>query len=281
MPDTGLADKVAVITGAARQGGIGRSIAIALAAEGARVVVSDIGRPLEGFPHYAVAPTEEMAEAVAEIEGLGAEATGIPCDVTSEHDVDALVAQTVERFGRLDVFVNNAGVGLGLAPVVEITEQAWDVNLDVMAKGTFLGTRAAGRRMIEQGDGGRIVNISSQAGKTGWPLLGAYCAAKFAIVGLTQVAARELGPAGITVNAICPGTVETPLLHLPGGLYEAYARMTGGSVEDVQQDTLGQIPLGRFQKPEDVADLAVFLASEQGAYITGAAINSTGGQEMH
>jgi NAD(P)-dependent dehydrogenase (short-subunit alcohol dehydrogenase family) len=135
--------------------------------------------------------------------------------------------------------------------------------------------------MIAQGGGGRIVNIASQAGKTGWPLLGAYCAAKFAIVGLTQVAAIELGPHGITVNAICPGTVETPLLDLRGGLWEAYTTAQGVSKEQLKEQVLQQIPLRRFQRPEDVADLAVFLASDQGGYITGEAINSTGGQEMH
>ena len=122
-----------------------------------------------------------------------------------------------------------------------------------MSKGTYLGIRAAGRRMIDQGSG-RIINISSQAGCSGWPLLGAYCAAKFAIDGLTQVAAAELGPHGITVNAICPGTVETPLLE--------------------------QIPLRRFQRPADVADAAVFLAADGGGYITGEALLSTGGQTM-
>jgi NAD(P)-dependent dehydrogenase (short-subunit alcohol dehydrogenase family) len=135
--------------------------------------------------------------------------------------------------------------------------------------------------MIRQGEGGAIVNVSSQAGKTGWPLLGAYCAAKFAVIGLTQVAAKELGPHQITVNAVCPGTVETPLLDLRGGLWEAYSKMSGQPIEELKQSILPQIPLGRFQKPEDVADLVLFLASRQGRYLTGAAINTTGGQEMH
>ena len=116
--------------------------------------------------------------------------------------------------------------------------------------------------------------------KDGWPLLGAYCAAKFAIVGLTQVAGKELGRHRITVNAVCPGTVETPLLDLRGGLWEAYAKLCQ-TVDQLKSSTLPQIPLGRFQKPEDVADLVLFLASKQGRYITGSAINTSGGQEMH
>jgi NAD(P)-dependent dehydrogenase (short-subunit alcohol dehydrogenase family) len=281
VPSTGLEGKVVAITGAGRKGGIGRAIAIALAKEGANVAVSDIGRPLEQFEDYQVTERAELEDAANEIRSHGVEAEAIYCDVTKLDEVEALIAGTVERFGRLDVMVNNAGIGLGLVPVVELSEAQWDKNLDVMAKGTFFGIRAAGRQMIAQGGGGRIINIASQAGKTGWPLLGAYCAAKFAILGLTQVAAIELGPHGITVNAICPGTVETPLLDLRGGLWEAYTSAQGVSKEELKKQVLAQIPLRRFQRPEDVADLAVFLASDQGGYITGEAINSTGGQEMH
>ncbi|MEA2626572.1 MAG: hypothetical protein QOD06_2617, partial [Candidatus Binatota bacterium] len=213
--------------------------------------------------------------------GEGVDAEVIYADVAREEDVQSLVARTVDRFGRIDVMVNNAGIGLGLVPITELPVDVWRRNLDVMALGTMLGIREAGRRMIEQGEGGAIINIASQAGKTGWPLLGAYCAAKFAVVGLTQVAAKELGPFRITVNSVCPGTVETPLLDLRGGLWEAYTRLAGKPLEELKNDVLAQIPLGRFQKPEDVADLVVFLASGRGRYITGCAINSTGGQEMH
>jgi NAD(P)-dependent dehydrogenase (short-subunit alcohol dehydrogenase family) len=277
----GIAGKVAVITGAARRGGIGRAIAVALARERAHVVISDIGRRLERFPDYEVAPRSDLEEAVEEVRSEGALAEGFVCDVSRESDVRKLIQAAVERFGSVDIMINNAGIGLGLVPIVDLTEAAWDQNLDVMAKGTFLGIREAARQMIAQGGGGRIINIASQAGKTGWPLLGAYCAAKFAIIGLTQVAAKELGPHGITVNAVCPGTVETPLLDLKGGLWEAYAEWMGSSKDEVKRKVLADIPLGRFQKPEDVADLVVFLASDRASYITGAAINTTGGQEMH
>lgn len=279
--DTRLSGKVAVVTGAGRIGGIGEAIARALAAEGAKVVLSDIGRSFERFPDYQVASRSEIDTIRADLVKKGSEAEVVFADVSKEDDVAALVRRTVERFGRLDVMVNNAGIGLGLVPITDLTVEAWRQNLDVMALGTMLGIRESARQMIHQGEGGAIINVASQAGKTGWPLLGAYCAAKFAIVGLTQVAAKELGRHNITVNSVCPGTVETPLLDLRGGLWEAYAKLSGQSVEELKKSILPQIPLGRFQKPQDVADLVLFLASDQGRYITGSAINTTGGQEMH
>ncbi len=279
--DTRLSGKVAVVTGAGRIGGIGEAIARALAAEGAKVVLSDIGRSFERFPDYQVASRSEIDTIRADLVKKGSDAEVVFADVSKEDDVAALVRRTVERFGRLDVMVNNAGIGLGLVPITDLTVEAWRQNLDVMALGTMLGIRESARQMIHQGEGGAIINVASQAGKTGWPLLGAYCAAKFAIVGLTQVAAKELGRHNITVNSVCPGTVETPLLDLRGGLWEAYAKLSGQSVEELKKSILPQIPLGRFQKPQDVADLVLFLASDQGRYITGSAINTTGGQEMH
>jgi NAD(P)-dependent dehydrogenase (short-subunit alcohol dehydrogenase family) len=279
--DTGLAGKVAIVTGAGRIGGIGEAAARALAAEGASVVLSDIGRPLERFPDYEVAPRTDIEKIRADLRRGGTKAEIVYADVSKETDVVGLVAGAVERFGRLDVMVNNAGIGLGLVPITELGVEAWRQNLDVMALGTMLGVREAARQMIRQGGGGAIINVASQAGKSGWPLLGAYCAAKFAIVGLTQVAAKELGQHQITVNAVCPGTVETPLLDLRGGLWEAYSKFFGQSVEQLKTTILPQIPLGRFQKPKDVADLILFLASNAGRYITGSAINTSGGQEMH
>ena len=279
--DTGLRGKVAIITGAGRIGGIGEAIARGLAGEGSKVVLSDIGHAFERFPDYEVAPRTDIEKIRKRLVDAGSAAEIVYADVSKEKDVEALVAATVERFGRVDVMVNNAGIGLGLVPVTEITVEAWRQNLDVMALGTMLGIRESAKQMIRQGEGGAIVNVASQAGKTGWPLLGSYCAAKFAIVGLTQVAAKELGGHRITVNSVCPGTVETPLLDLKGGLWEAYSKLNGLPVEELKKQILPQIPLGRFQTPEDVADLVVFLASSQGRYITGSALNTSGGQEMH
>lgn len=277
----GLQDKVAVITGAARDGGIGRATARKLAARGARLVISDIGHPLDHAPGYKVATAGELAEAAEELRAAGAEVEAVHCDVTKPEEVEALVRTTVERFGGLDVMIPNAGVSTQNVPVVDLSLEQFRQTVEVNLTGVFLCLQASLRQMLAQERGGRVVVVSSQAGKTGWPLLGAYCASKFGVNGLVQVAAKEVGPAGITVNAVCPGTLDNPLNDIPGGLWDAYSGLMGVSREEVRTSTLAAIPLGRFQTAEDVADLIMFLASQQGGYITGQAINTTGGQEMH
>ena len=277
LPD--MSAKVAVVTGAARRGGIGRAIAARLVADGMRVVVSDLERPMASHPEYASAEPTELEDAVTELGGEPGVA-GIGCDVRDTAQVDALLDATVERFGRVDVMVNNAGIAIGLAPVTELTDEDWQINLDVMAGGVFRCSRAAARRMVEQGDGGRIITVASQAGLVGAPWLAAYCAAKFAAIGFTQSLAHELGTSGITVNAVCPGTVMTPLLDVPGGIFDTYPRMAGISREQYERKLLRSIPLGRFETPEDVAAAVGFLASPDAAYITGEALNVSGGQTM-
>lgn len=272
---------VVVVTGASRPGGIGLAIARRFAEGGYDVVVSDIGRPLASFPDYLVPPPDQLGEAAALLRDVGpGRVLARPCDVTSADEVEALVADAVDAFGRIDVMVNNAGISLGLRPVTEVSDDEWQKNIDVMATGTFYGTRSAARRMVAAGRG-CIINMSSQAGKTGWPLLSAYSAAKFAIIGLTQSAARELGPHGVRVNAICPGTVDTPLLDLPGGPMEAYTSRSGLDRDEARRRQERLIPLRRFAQPDDVADMAWFLASDGASFVTGEAINVTGGEEVH
>jgi NAD(P)-dependent dehydrogenase (short-subunit alcohol dehydrogenase family) len=273
--------KVAVVTGAARRGGIGRAIARQLLLDGHAVVISDLARAMESHPDYQSAARGELEAAVAELAALElGEVAGCGCDVRSSADADALVAFALQRFGRIDVLVNNAGIAIGLGPVVELSDQDWQVNLEVMASGVFYCSRAAARPMIAQGHGGRIVTVASQAGKLGQPLLGAYSAAKFAAIGLTQVLAHELGAHGITVNAVCPGTVLTPLLDLPGGIFDVYPKLAGVTREQYERKVLRTIPLRRFETPEDVAAAVGFLASDAAAYITGEALNVSGGQTM-
>jgi NAD(P)-dependent dehydrogenase (short-subunit alcohol dehydrogenase family) len=258
---------VAVVTGAGRPTGIGFAIARSLLEGGYRVVISDIDQT----------SLSHAADLLAEHGPIHA----FPCDVTSEADVERLVADTATEHGSVDVMVCNAGIGTGLAEVVDLTLEAWQRALDVMATGTFLSARAAARTMVQSGTPGRIIIISSQAGKTGMPLLGAYCAAKFATVGLTQVMAHELGPHGITVNAVCPGTVDTEMLEVEGGLFDVYSQRFGMSKADYRRRVTRTIPLGRFAEPDDIADVVAFLASPAARYITGEAVNVTGGQEMH
>lgn len=276
-----LEGRVAVVTGAGRREGIGAAVARDLLRRGATVVLSDLEAAMDTHPDYESSSSSELQQNVNELRDLGGDVAGIACDVRDAEQVQGLVDETVARFGQIDVLINNAGVAVGLDPVVELDERDWRLNLDVMCTGVFLCSRAAARHMIQAGQGGRIINMSSQAGKTGMPLLAAYCAAKFAVIGFTQSLAQELGTYGITVNAVCPGTVMTPMLEVSGGLFERYPEYLGIDRERYKRGLLRQIPLGRFADPNDIASVVAFLASDRADYITGEAVNVTGGQEMH
>jgi NAD(P)-dependent dehydrogenase (short-subunit alcohol dehydrogenase family) len=275
----GGSSRVVVLTGGARAGGMGRAIAESFLRLGDSVVLSDVGRPLSSHPDYEVAPSDHLEKAAAELAELG-KVLPVACDVTDEAQVTALFERTVAEHGRVDVVVNCAGLAIGLSPITELSLRDWQVNIDVMATGAFLVAREAARRMVPQGSG-RIITIASQAGKTGMPLLAAYSAAKFAVIGLTQSMAGELGEHGVTVNAICPGTIDTPLLAVKGGVYETFSGAAGRTEEDYRRRLARQIPARRFGTPEDIAAAAVYLASAGAAFVTGEALNVTGGQEMH
>ena len=267
-----LQGRTALVTGAAGERGIGRAIAVRLAEEGAKVAVVDVS--LDGRGDWGGLP------AVAEqIESLGSESIALQADIRDAEQVQAMVDDTVARFGRLDILVNNAGAPAGAdrQPIVDVPVSEWDRIQEVNTRGTFLCSQAAVRHMVARGGGGRIINISSSAGREGIARYGAYCASKFAIIGLTQVLAKELGPDGITANAICPGLTETERLS---GMAEGL-KPEGVDVETYRQQLIAnhseQVPMGRIAQPTDVARTAAFLASDEAGYLSGLALNVSGG----
>jgi NAD(P)-dependent dehydrogenase (short-subunit alcohol dehydrogenase family) len=255
-----LQDKVIGITGGGT--GIGRACALAYAAEGAIVAVTDLG--------------DLAAPVASEIEERGGRAAWFTLDVTARAAIPGVIEAIVARLGRIDVWHNNAGVST-MGRFVELTERDWDVNMDVNAKGVFNCSQVVARHMIAAG-GGRIINTASMAGKKGdVAFLPHYVASKFAVVGLTQAMAAELGPAGITVNAICPGYVVTSMQDREA-VWEAELR--GITPDEVRRLYINDTPLGRLETPEDVARIAVFLASSDAEFVTGAAIDVNGGAWM-
>ncbi|MDX2142690.1 MAG: SDR family oxidoreductase [Rhodospirillaceae bacterium] len=280
-----LQGKVAVITGAGRKKGLGEAIAKRFAEEGATVVLTDIGAP--SGPHLTsdnIGTSAEMDEVAAAIRGATkATVATMTCDVRSEDDIKRVVADTVKQFGSLDIVVNNAGVGYIMKPLTEFSIEEWNVVLEVNLRGPFLFTKHAGARMIEQAKagrkGGRIINIASQAAKSAAPQLVAYTSSKHGLVGLTRVSAVELAPHGITVNAVCPNHVTTGL----GAKQNAFrGKVIGATTHDeVIAFRTAKIPLGRVGQADDTAKACVFLASDEAAYITGEAMNVSGGEEMH
>ncbi len=274
-----LRGKVAVVTGSGRRKGLGEAMVRRLAAEGCRVVVSDIGAARgKEIPADAIGSQAEMQQIVAEIRAEGGDAIGLTCDVLEEAQVAALVRQTVAHYGRLDIMVNNAGIGYLMKPLVEMDQASWDAVLGVNLRGVFFGIKHAAIQMIKQGQGGRIINIGSQASKSGFPFAAPYVASKHGLIGLTRTAAIELGAQGITVNTICPNHVTTGLGAWQNQYFSA---ATGRSEEQYLADMRARIPLGRPGLQEDIAKACAFLASDQAAYITGEGMNVSGGEEYH
>lgn len=272
-----LDGKAALVTGAGGRNGIGRAVALRLAEDGADVAVNDlVARPREGSDWGG------LPALAREVEALGRRSLAVTGDVGDAAQVQAMVDRVVDQLGSLDILVTNAGTPAGRdrVPIVELEEQHWDRVLRVNAKGTFLCCRAAARVMIAAGRGGRIITMSSVAGKQGRARFGAYAASKFAVVGLTQTLADELGPHGITVNALCPGVIDTERYHdianatrdSDTSTEERRARLFAGAARAT--------PLGRIGSAADVARVAAFLAGPDSGFVTGLAVPVAGGLYM-
>jgi D-sorbitol dehydrogenase (acceptor) len=253
-----LEGKTALITGAAR--GIGLAFARAYVAEGARVALADI----------------DIARARASARDIGDAAIAVEIDVTRQESIDAAVAQTVAAFGQIDILVNNSAV-FTAAPIVEITREDYARAFDINVSGTFFTLQAVARHMIEAGVKGRIINMASQAGRRGEPLVAVYCATKAAVISLTQSAALNLIQHGINVNAIAPGVVDGE--HWDG-VDAFFAKYEGKAPGQKKAEVGAAVPFGRMGVAEDLTGMAIFLASDEARYIVAQTYNVDGGQWM-
>jgi len=253
-----LQGKVAVVTGGAS--GIGRAIVERYVAEGARVAIADLA-------------TQE-SEALAARLGRGAFAVAL--DVTKPWSITAMVEAVVAEAGGIDILVNNAAV-FDMAPVVEVTEESWDLLFAINTKGLFFTLQAVARRMIAQGRGGKIINIASQAGRRGEALVSVYCATKAAVISLTQSAGLDLIKYHINVNGIAPGVVDTPMWDRVDALFARYENRPIGEKKYLVGEA---VPYGRMGRPEDHSGAAVFLASSDADYVVAQTLNVDGGNWM-
>jgi meso-butanediol dehydrogenase/(S,S)-butanediol dehydrogenase/diacetyl reductase len=262
-----FAGKTVVVTGSGKEKGLGQGILRRFADEGADCIVSDLRIDAE-------------AEGVAEdLRRRGVKVSTIACDVSEPAQCQALVDQAVAAMGSVDIFVNNAGIGFMMKPLLEVDPRDWATVIAVNLSGAFYCTQAAAKAMIAAGKGGRIINIASQAAKTGFPHLPAYVSSKHGMVGLTRATAVELGAHGITVNAVCPNHVTTGLGAMQN---EYFSKLLGfASVEDYLANMSARNPMGRPGLPSDTAAACAWLASDDAFYVTGEAINVSGGEEMH
>jgi 3-oxoacyl-[acyl-carrier protein] reductase len=263
-----LEGKVAIVTGAGRMRSIGRPIAVYLARMGCDVVLTGTGRSPDRYPDdEKAAGWRDIASVADEVQAEGRRALPLVSDVRDAAAIDALVQQTLREFGRLDIVVNNAGAARGedRVPIVDLDETLWRNVIDTNLTGTFLMSRACARELLRQNEGGRIINISSIAGKLHGAQSGAYAASKAGVQSLTAVMAAELAPAQITVNAVLPGIIDTFRMD-DLGRGESWERMIKA-----------RVPLGRAGTGEDIAEMVAFLCSPRAAWITGQSYIVDGG----
>ncbi len=260
MPTRDGSNRVTIVTGGGR--GAGRAIAQRLAEDGYRIAIGDVR-------------AESAQQAATEIAEVGVDTAGFELDVASAASVQRFIADVVERFGTIDVLVNNAGV-ISIKPLSEIDEAEWDRVIDINLKGVYLCTRAA-LPHLTGGSWGRIVNIASDVGKRGEANIVHYCASKFGVVGLTQAVAMELAMTGITVNAICPAIMNTDMMKQ---IAAEGANLTAADVGETYNHLHDVVPMGRPTEPTDIANVVSFLCSDDASFLTGQSLNVTGGGWM-
>jgi meso-butanediol dehydrogenase/(S,S)-butanediol dehydrogenase/diacetyl reductase len=266
--------KVAVCTGSGRPGGLGEAILGRLGKEGYRLVVTDV----DGSGSSHLAKPDEMETVAESLRSQNAEVLSHACDVRSPESVEQLFDAVMAHYGRVDVLINNAGIGFVMKDTREVLPDEWNLVIDVTLSGVFHCTQVAAAHMEAAGRGGRIINIASQAAKTGFPHMAPYCAAKHGVIGLTRTAAIDYGAAGITVNAVCPNHVTTGLGSAQNAYFSAFKGMTESAY---LEEMAARIPLQRIGQAADTAAMCAFLASDEASFITGEAINVSGGEEMH
>ena len=275
-----LAGKVAIVTGAGRMRGIGRAIAVHLAADGADVVVTAVARSHQDMPeNERLAAWRGPVSVANEIRDLGRRAHAFDVDVTDPGQVQSMVDRTIAELGRIDILVNNAGLALvaGKQDLWDVAEDDWDREIDVNLNGVFHCCKSVARALVDQNEGGRIINISSLAGRAGQPQYGGYTPSKFGVVGLTQGLALEMVPHGVTVNCIAPGSTDTDMMD---GTFRRTGERYGIPFEAVKTGVARFIPLRRQADPAEIAGVVSYLASPAAAYITGQTISVDGGIVM-
>ena len=282
---SGLEGKVALITGAGGMRGIGRATALKLAELGVDLALTDVLRDVDDLPPGEIRAEWKSVDSVSEeVRQLGRKCLPIYADLGDSKQIESVVKQTVDHFGHIDIMINNARaiIGRDRVPVTELDEGVWHNFLDINTTAPFLFTKFAGREMVRQGSGGRIINMASNASKQASATGSAYSASKFAVLGLTQASALDLAPYQITVNAVCPGSTNTDRTDYSE---RAVAESEGVSVEEVRARVVAEAarrsPLGRMGESEDVANLVAFLLSDEASFITGQAYNVNGGILFH
>ena len=281
----GVEGKIALVTGAGGMRGVGRATVMKLAGQGADVALSDVHRETDDLPPHEVRNSWRGIDAVSEeVETAGRRAFPTYCDLGDSSQIERMVEQVINHFGRIDILVNNARaiIGKDKVPVTELEQEVWEHFLRINTTAPYLLTKEVGRRMIEAGNGGRIINIASNASKQASATGAAYSASKFAVLGLTQASALDLAPYGITVNAVCPGPINTDRMSY-------WERDQAEERGITQEEFRGQIvqagaqasPLGRIAEPQDVANVVAFLASDEASFVTGQAYNVNGGLLFH